>query len=51
MPAGTNTTPGLVQNCPAPSVKDPTSPLASAAPSAATASAVTTTGLMLPSSA
>lgn len=49
-PRGTNTTPGFVQNCPTPSVNDPASPVASAAPRAATAARVSTTGLTLPSS-
>ena len=48
--AGTKTTPGLVQNCPTPSVNEPTRPCASVSPRAARAPGVMTTGLTLPSS-
>ena len=43
-PAGTNTTPGLVQNCPAPSVNEAARPLASSSARASSAAAVIRTG-------
>ena len=47
---GTKTTPGLVQNCPAPMLIDATRPAASSVPRCSSAAGKITTGLMLPSS-
>ena len=47
---GATSNPGLVQNCPAPRVKEPTQPSAIAAPRSAAALGVMNIGLMLPSS-
>jgi hypothetical protein len=49
-PSGTNASPGLVQNCPSPSVNEPARPRPISSARSATAAGVTTNGLMLPSS-
>ena len=50
VPAGMNTRPGLVQNWPAPMVKEAARPAASWPERSASAAAVMTTGFRLPSS-
>lgn len=49
-PAGTSSTPGLVQNCPAPRVNEPMKPATISSARSAAAAAVTKTGLVLPNS-
>ena len=51
VPAGANTRPGLVQNCPEPSVKEPTNPSAISSIRVAAAALVTTTGFTVDISA
>ena len=48
--AGTNSSPGFVQNCPAPNEKEARNPVVIASARWAAAAAVTKTGLTLPSS-
>ena len=49
-PAGTNSSPGLVQNWPLPSDMEPTKPAATSSARCAAASGVTKAGFTLPSS-
>ena len=50
-PAGARSSPGLVQNCPMPSVNEPTNPAAISAGRSAAAAGVTTTVFTVPISA